>query len=115
MKQANFIEPFYINKTNNTFAAGHAGPNDYTEKPENMIIARDERFAKSGWKHAGAPFAWYVFPQGEKTMLHISEENGSDKHIGGYVKNIGAWHTEIYDKYDLEISRIPYDVSEELG
>ena len=54
-------------------------------------------------------------PDPEQANYDISEENGSDKHIGGYVKNIGAWHTEIYDKYDLEISRIPYDVSEELG
>ena len=54
-------------------------------------------------------------PDPEQILYDISEENGSDKHIGGYVKNIGAWHTEIYDKYDLEISRIPYDVSEELG
>ena len=92
MKQANFIEPFYVNKTNNTFAAGHAGPNDYTEKKENMIIARDERFAKSKWKYAGAPFAWYVFPEGEKTMLHMSEENGKMKMVVTKVECLPTKH-----------------------
>lgn len=89
---ANFIEPFYINKTTNTFAAGHAGPNDYTEKSENVIIARDERFAKSKWKYAGAPFAWYVFPEGEKTMLHISEENGRMKLVATLVECLPTKH-----------------------
>lgn len=75
----NFIEPFYIDSKRNIFAAGHAGPNDYTACPENTVIARDTRFAKSSYKHAGAPFAWYVFPKGLKTMLHISECNGKIK------------------------------------
>jgi L-arabinose isomerase len=91
-KVANFIEPFYINNSNGTFAAGHAGPNDYTECPENVIIARDERFAKSQWKHAGAPFAWYVFPEGEKTMLHMSEENGRMKMIATTVECMPTKH-----------------------
>ena len=91
-KVANFIEPFYINNSNGTFAAGHAGPNDYTECPENVIIARDERFAKSQWKHAGAPFAWYVFPEGEKTMLHMSEENGRMKMIATNVECMPTKH-----------------------
>ncbi len=91
-KTANFIEPFYINKTRNTFAAGHAGPNDYTEKSENVIIARDERFAKSKWKYAGAPFAWYVFPAGEKTMLHMSEENGRMKLVATVVECLPTKH-----------------------
>lgn len=89
---ANFIEPFYINNSNGTFAAGHAGPNDYTECPENVIIARDERFAKSQWKYAGAPFAWYVFPEGEKTMLHMSEENGKMKMIATLVECVPTKH-----------------------
>lgn len=91
-QSANFIEPFYINKTTNTFAAGHAGPNDYTAKKENVIIARDERFAKSGWKYAGAPFAWYVFPEGEKTMLHMSEENGRMKMVATLVECLPTKH-----------------------
>ncbi len=38
-----------------------------------MQIARDVRFAKSSYKHAGAPFAWCIFPPGEKAMLHCSQ------------------------------------------
>lgn len=80
-KHANFIEPFYIINQRGTFAAGHAGPNDYREKPENTIVARDERFAKTKNKYAGAPFAWYVFPEGRKTMLHMSEKDGRMKMV----------------------------------
>lgn len=75
-RRANFIEPFYIIHQRNRFAAGHAGPNDYTQCPGNVVVARDERFAKTEYRYAGAPFAWYVFPQGEKTMLHMSEKDG---------------------------------------
>lgn len=89
---ANFIEPFYIDEQNGGFVAGHAGPNNYTERPENMIIARDERFAKSKWKYAGAPFAWYVFPEGEKTMLHVSEENGKLKLVATLVECLPTKH-----------------------
>lgn len=89
---ANFIEPFYVDEANGGFVAGHAGPNNYTEKPENMIIARDERFAKSKWKYAGAPFAWYVFPEGEKTMLHVSEENGRLKLVVTLVECLPTKH-----------------------
>lgn len=89
---ANFIEPFYIDNESSGFVAGHAGPNNYTERPENMIIARDERFAKSQWKHAGAPFAWYVFPEGEKTMLHVSEENGRLKLVACLVECLPTKH-----------------------
>lgn len=89
---ANFIEPFYIDHEHGTFVAGHAGPNNYHEKPENMIIARDERFAKSGWKHAGAPFAWYVFPEGEKTMLHMSEKDGKMKMVCTVVECLPTKH-----------------------
>ena len=89
---ANFIEPFYIDEQNGGFVAGHAGPNNYTECTENMIIARDERFAKSKWKYAGAPFAWYVFPEGEKTMLHVSEENGRMKLVATLVECLPTKH-----------------------
>lgn len=72
----NFIEPFHIDLPEDNFAAGHAGPNDYTDPRGKTKIARDVRFAKSKWKHAGAPFAWYVFPEGRKTMLHCSQHQG---------------------------------------
>ncbi|MDP4151900.1 MAG: hypothetical protein Q8865_00465 [Bacillota bacterium] len=91
-KRANFIEPFYIIKQRNTFAAGHAGPNDYTGCPENTIIARDTRFAKTNYKYAGAPFAWYVFPAGEKTMVHMSENNGRMKLVCTLVEALPTDH-----------------------
>lgn len=78
---ANFIEPFYIDRANNMVSCGHAGPCDYSECPENVIIGEDTRFAKSGYKYAGAPFARYVYPAGLKTMLHMSECNGKLKII----------------------------------
>lgn len=89
---SNFIEPFYIDHARGTFAAGHAGPNDYRDPDGKMIIARDERFAKSGWKHAGAPFAWYVFPEGEKTMLHMSERDGKMKMVCALVDCLPTKH-----------------------
>lgn len=71
-----FIEPFHMDLKTNTFAAGHAGPNDYTDPSGRTKIARDVRFAKSAWRHAGAPFAWHVFGEGLKTMLHCSQREG---------------------------------------
>jgi len=91
-KRANFIEPFYIDHKKGTFVAGHAGPNNYHDVPENVIIARDERFAKSQWKYAGAPFAWYVFPEGTKTMLHMSEKNGKMKMVCTTVECLPTKH-----------------------
>jgi len=72
----NFIEPFHIDLPNQNFAAGHAGPNDYTDPAGTTQVARDVRFAKSKWRYAGAPFAWHVFPEGRKTMLHCSQHQG---------------------------------------
>lgn len=88
----NFIEPFYIDGKRNIFAAGHAGPNDYTQTPENVIIGRDTRFAKSNYKYAGAPFAWYVFPEGLKTILHMSECNGKMKMVFSTVECLKTKH-----------------------
>jgi L-arabinose isomerase len=89
----NFMEPFYIDKVNHCFSAGHAGPNNYWQKPENTIIAKDERFAKTNYKYAGAPFAWYVFPEGTKTMLHMSQSNGSMKMVCTLVEALPSEHT----------------------
>lgn len=89
---ANFIEPFYVDHQNGGFVAGHAGPNDYREAPENVVIARDERFAKTAWKYAGAPFAWYVFPAGMKTMLHMSEKDGVMKMVCTVVECLPTKH-----------------------
>ena len=91
-RRANFIEPFYIIHQRNRFAAGHAGPNDYTQCPGNVVVARDERFAKTEYRYAGAPFAWYVFPQGEKTMLHMSEKDGVLKMVCTLVEAAPTKH-----------------------
>jgi L-arabinose isomerase len=48
-KHVNFIEPFHVETVSNTFAGGHAGPNDNndTSYERNVIVARDVRFAKN--------------------------------------------------------------------
>ncbi len=93
-KHVNFIEPFYIEAATGTFAGGHAGPNDHNDPayPENVIIARDVRFAGSGYKYAGAPFAWYRIPAGRKTMAHFSENNGNYKIIATLVDSLEGDH-----------------------
>ena len=75
----NFIEPFYINYKDNTFTAGHAGPQDYTNPNSKTVISEDTRFAKTSYKHAGAPFTWNVIGEGEKTMVHVSQNGSSFK------------------------------------
>lgn len=88
----NYIEPFHIDLPNENFAAGHAGPNDYTDPRGKCKISSDVRFAKSPWKYAGAPFAWYVFPKGEKTMLHCSEHNGKLQFVATRVEALPTEH-----------------------
>lgn len=72
----NYMEPFYYDKERDAIIAGHAGPNDYTDPKGIMKISRDVRFEKTSYRYAGAPFAWYVFPEGRKTLLHCSQKNG---------------------------------------
>lgn len=91
-KPVNFIEPFHIDAKQNCFAGGHAGPNDYTDPAGKVKIARDVRFAKTNYKHAGAPFAWYVIPPGRKTMLHVSECNGRFKMVCTLVDALPCEH-----------------------
>ena len=82
-KNVNFIEPFHIEDDFGTFAGGHAGPNDHNdpEWQDNVIISRDVRFAKTSWKYAGAPFAWYRFSPGMKTVAGLYEQDGKYKLI----------------------------------
>ena len=82
-KNVNFIEPFHIEDEFGTFAGGHAGPNDHNDPKwqDNVIISRDVRFAKTSWKYAGAPFAWYRFSPGMKTVAGLYEEAGVYKLI----------------------------------
>lgn len=76
-----FAEPFYIEDATNTFSAGHAGPHDYTDERfrDHVVISRDARFAKTSFKFAGAPFAWYRIPAGTKTFAHFSEASDNFK------------------------------------
>ena len=80
-KNVNFIEPFHIEDDFGTFAGGHAGPNDHNDPAwqDNVVIARDVRFAKTSWKYAGAPFAWYRISPGLKTVAGLYEQNGRYK------------------------------------
>ena len=103
----NFIEPFYINYENDTFAVGHAGPQDYTNPGGKTIISEDTRFAKSGYKYAGAPFAWHVIGKGEKTMLHISQEGSSFKMAAAVVDALECEHFLAGYSHGVLHSRIP--------
>lgn len=87
-----FIEPFHIDLPGDNFAAGHAGPNDYTDPAGKTKISRDVRFAKSQWKHAGAPFAWHVFGPGLRTMLHCSQHNGRFLFAATLIESLPCEH-----------------------
>ena len=91
-QHVSFIEPFHIDAQTGTFAAGHAGPNDYTDELGKTMIATDTRFAKSNLKYAGAPFANHVFSPGEKTMIHLSENNGRFKLVATTVEVLESNH-----------------------
>lgn len=88
----NYIEPFHIDLPGRCFAGGHAGPNDYTDPRGSCKISSDVRFAKTRWKYAGAPFAWYVFPQGEKTMLHCSCQTGVFQLVTAQIEALPTEH-----------------------
>lgn len=90
--RVNYLEPFHLDLPNDNFAAGHAGPNDYREMGGKTRIARDVRFAKSAWKHAGAPFAWHTFSPGLKTMVHVSQCNGTFKMAATLVESLPVEH-----------------------
>ena len=94
-KNVNFIEPFHIEDEFGTFAGGHAGPNDHNdpEWQDNVIIARDVRFAKTAWKYAGAPFAWNRFSPGMKTVAGLYEEDGKYKLITFLAESLDAKDT----------------------
>ncbi|HHY82959.1 MAG TPA: hypothetical protein GX505_09825 [Clostridiales bacterium] len=106
-KHVNFIEPFYIDKRTGLFAAGHAGPNDYTDPDSSTILSIDTRFAKSNYKHAGAPFAWNVIAPGEKTIVHISYSNGRFKMVCSIVEAVKTKHFLAGYSHSLFRSAIP--------
>ena len=94
-KHVNFIEPFHIEDDFGTFAGGHAGPNDHNDPDwqQNVVIARDVRFAKTSWKYAGAPFAWYRISPGLKTEAGLYEEGGKYKLITFLAESLDAAET----------------------
>lgn len=103
-KQVNFIEPFHIETKDNTFAGGHAGPNDYnTGGKDDVIIARDVRFAKTNYRYAGAPFAWYRISPGLKTMAQLVEDNGKYKLVATLVDSLPGKH--LFASYSHSIFR----------
>lgn len=93
-KHISFIEPFHIEADYNTFAGGHAGPNDHNDVKyrKNVLIACDVRFAKSDYKYAGAPFAWYRIPVGRKTMVQLTEDHGVYKLVCTLVDSLEGGH-----------------------
>lgn len=103
----NFIEPFYTSQKDDTFAVGHAGPQDYTCPTGKTRISLDTRFAKSGYKHAGAPFAWHLIGAGEKTMVHISQQGQSFKMAATLVDALDCDYFLAGYSHGLLKSRIP--------
>lgn len=93
-KNVNFLEPFHIETDYGTFAGGHAGPNDHNDPAwqQNVVIARDVRFAKTSYKYAGAPFAWYRISPGMKTMAQLVECNGRYKLVCTMVESLEGRH-----------------------
>jgi L-arabinose isomerase len=116
-RHVNFVEPFYTRTNHNVFSAGHAGPNDHTD-PEHadlVRIARDVRFAKTDYKYAGAPFAWYRIPPGLKTLAHFSEMNGSYKIVCFTAESLpGKNGLCSYSHSDFKTERPVAEVFEEI-
>ncbi|MCR5407568.1 MAG: hypothetical protein K6E61_00455 [Bacteroidales bacterium] len=102
-KNVNFIEPFHIEDDFGTFAGGHAGPNDHNDPKwqDNVIISRDVRFAKTSWKYAGAPFAWYRISPGMKTVAGLYEENGRYKLVTFMAESLSEKDTPQSNKKHL--------------
>ncbi|MBR0300924.1 MAG: hypothetical protein IJQ93_11490 [Bacteroidales bacterium] len=102
-KNVNFIEPFHIEDDFGTFAGGHAGPNDHNDPAwqDNVVISRDVRFAKTNWKYAGAPFAWYRISPGMKTVAGLYEEDGRYKLITFQAESLSEKDTPQSSKKHL--------------
>lgn len=93
-KQVNFVEAFYIENGGNTFAAGHAGPNDHNDPnfKQNVRITTDVFLLDRPDRYAGAAFAWYRMPSGRKTMAHFSEKDGHYTVITTLVDSLEGEH-----------------------
>lgn len=93
-KQVNFVEAFYLENGSNTFAAGHAGPNDHNdpENTEHVKITTDAFLLDRSDRYAGAAFAWSRMPAGRKTMAHFSEKDGHYTMITTMVEALPGDH-----------------------
>ena len=105
----NFLEPFHIEDDLGTFAGGHAGPNDHNDPAwqQNVVIARDVRFAKTNWKHAGAPFAWYRISPGLKTMAQLVECDGKYKLVCSLIESLPGKHLLATYTHSIFRPRVP--------
>jgi len=114
-KHINYIEPFHVESLDNTFAGGHAGPNDHNDInfKENVLIARDVRFAKTNYKYAGAPFAWYRMAPGRKTIAQLTENNGTYKLVCTLVDSLEGEH--LFATYSHSIFRPVIPVKKLFG
>ena len=114
-KHVNFIEPFHIEDDFGTFAGGHAGPNDHNdpEWQDNVLIARDVRFAKTKYRYAGAPFGWYRISPGMKTVTGLYEQDGKYKMVCFQAESLPGEH--ILATYSHSIFRPTVPVKELFG
>lgn len=91
-KQVNYIEPFYIKHDKQEIAVAHGGPNDYRDPNGTCLIGADERYKNSGLKYGGAPIAWYVFPPGDVTLLHMSQSAEGFKLVASSAESLPSEH-----------------------
>lgn len=118
-KQVNFVEAFYIENGPNTFAAEHAGPNDYNDPnfTDNVLITTDAFLADRPDRYAGAAFAWHRMPSGRKTMAHFSEKDGHYTVITTMVESLegervlkGYSHTML--RPDVPVKKLFHEILE---
>ncbi len=110
-KHVSYIEPFYVEAATGCFVGGHAGPNDHTDPAvaRRVKVAQDVRFAKTSFRFAGAPFAWYRFSAGLKTMAHVSECLGRYKLICTLVEAVEGEHFITSYSHGVFKPRVPVD------
>lgn len=91
---------------------GTKDSNDYAEDGRKHVITfgvtNDVSALAQGYKTLMESKGWVVEGLDYKVSYDISEENG-------YCPDASAWPTEICDKYDLEVTSIPYNEDENVG
>lgn len=65
-----------------------------------------------GWVVEGLDYEAPPIP--DEPVYDISEDNKSSDGTP-FVEDVSKWRDEIYDKYNLEITHIPYNSSERVG